>query len=294
METVERQTSDGEVVEHPSSFVFAISHTAHRTSVVPFAGRLGSVGALVGRWDFGAVKARIADLEHVAGVDVRQLGDVEGEPVHRIRIPALNGEPKLRVLITGGVHGKEAAGVAGAMLAIDEILADPTRRQDVEYTVIPVVSPWGYINKKRNNPHNKNINRFFLDGPNVPEEVRIIRDTLNEGHYDLAVDLHAAKSAGSGGFFALHRGGLDLLEPAVARFRKKHPVFTGASKLYTQDSPGIYTSKNKGTLKDYMAERGTIWTYTIESPGKMRYERQVRGHAHMIRCLVDGARRATR
>jgi hypothetical protein len=272
----------------PKAYVFGGSSTEPRATAL--AGRLASTPSIVGKWDLGSVHAAIDRIGRTPGVEVVELGTAEGYPIHRIRIPSI-GEPKLQVLITGGVHGREPAGVAGALYAVDEILSSPWRREGVEYTVIPLVGPWGYDHRKRNNRGDHNLNRFMRPGDDVPDEVKVVRPTLTERRYDVAIDLHSAVVP-QRGFFALHRGGLDVLGPAMERFRTKHPVVTGEAEPYFEDSPGIYTSRNSGTLKDLMVERGTVWSYTIESSLKLAYEAQVRGHGYVVECIVDAARAA--
>ena len=97
------------------------------------------------------------------GRDVETIGLVGGLPVFCIRA----GRPRrLRVLLTGGVHGDEPAGVE-AVLRFFEEDAEPWLAQ-VEFTALPCVNPVGYVRGTRGNGAGADINRSFESG-GVPE-----------------------------------------------------------------------------------------------------------------------------
>lgn len=238
--------------------------------------------------DFPGLLGRLEKLRQ-PGVELRTLGHVDGHPIPWVHLPALVQPPKLRVLVTGGVHGKEGAGPAAALLWLEQVLAEPQLRREVEFTVIPCVCPTGYVNRTRKNGGGVNLNRLFGDGLAVPPEVAVVRGALTERPYDLAIDLHASKSAGREGFFVLHRGAEEPAKAALSQFSKKHPVLDRATELYAQEAPGLYRSQNHGTLKDYLGEHGVPYSYTVESPALLEYEKQVVGLADLIRSLRDAA-----
>lgn len=223
------------------------------------------------------------------GVQLETAGWVDGHPIRWVRLAPLEAPPKLRVLITAGVHGKEAAGPAAALQLLESLQADPLLRRDIEWTVVPVICPTGYLAGTRRNGKGINLNRVCTKSPNAPAEIKIARQILDDGHYDLSIDLHASKSAGDRGFFAIHNGGEDLLALAMPAFLARHEVLDRSTELYERTSPGIFRSKNEGTFKDYLRQRGTERSYTVEAPALAPYEKQVEGLADFVRCVVAAA-----
>ena len=73
------------------------------------------------------------------------------------------GRPRrLRVLLTGGVHGDEPAGVEAVLGFVEEDMS-PWLEQ-VEFTVVPWVNPVGYVRDTRDNGDGADINRSFENG----------------------------------------------------------------------------------------------------------------------------------
>lgn len=232
-----------------------------------------------------------ARLDALEGVGIQQAvaGIVDDHPIRWVRLHALEGAPRLRVLITAGIHGKEAAAPAAALQLLESLTNDPAWRKDVEWTVLPVICPHGFLEGTRRNKRGINLNRKVFDRPGAPAEIKAARKVLDDGHYDLAIDLHASKSAGDRGFFAIHNGGEDLLHEAVTAFTTRYGVLDRSTELYERTGPGVFRSRNEGTVKDYLRRRGTVHSYTVEAPALAPHELQVRGLVDFIRCLTGAA-----
>lgn len=228
-----------------------------------------------------AIDAKIADLakrelDGRSRIEVTRLGAIDHTSLYALHLPAERA-PKLRVLVTGGVHGSEPCGPAAALAFVDHLLAHPELRRDVEVTVVPLVNPYGYKRGLRANGDGLDLNRNVSDDPNAPREIALFREAIAGADFDLAIDLHASGSVGKRGFFAIHDGGAELLHPTMADFSTRHRVVSESTELYAMDAPGVFTSHNPQTLKSYMKERGTKWSYTVEAPAKQPYDYQVRG-----------------
>lgn len=63
-----------------------------------------------------------------------------------------------RVLITGGVHGDEPAGVEAVLQFLEQSVADYVRH--FHFVVIPCVNPSGYEANTRDNGSGEDINRY--------------------------------------------------------------------------------------------------------------------------------------
>lgn len=272
-------------IEAPKRWVLGASRPT-TTGKSPLLALRG--GELLKKRDLAGLFARLDALAG-PGVQLETAGLVDGHPIRWVRLAPLEAPPKLRVLITAGVHGKEAAGPAAALQLLESLLADPLLRRDIEWTVVPVICPTGYLAGTRRNGQGLNLNRVCTSSPNAPAEIKVARKILDDGRYDLSIDLHASKSAGDRGFFAIHNGGEELLAQAMPAFLTRHQVLDHSTELYERTAPGIFRSKNQGTFKDYLRQRGTERSYTVEAPALAPYSKQVDGLADFVRCVVAAA-----
>lgn len=141
------------------------------------------------------------DVERVIAalpnVHVQQLGDVT-HGLHRYPLlcvesdsPADRDKDRIPVLISGGVHGNEPAGVYAAL----EFLRDfaPGLSRHYRFIVLPCVNPSGYEADTLESMSGANLNRCFGCGSAEPE-VRIIETWLAEigVRFRVTFDLHEA------------------------------------------------------------------------------------------------------
>lgn len=236
--------------------------------------------------------AAVKRLGTLPGVSVSRLGDVDGKPIEVVRVASTAPAGQaIKVLITGGVHGNEGVGPAAAVALAELVAKDPALRGKVELTVVPCVNPEGYAGHTRRNENDDvDLNREFIDDGTVPLEVREVQPVLDAGPYALAVDLHASQaedSQGNAGFFAIQSGGdLAALQAAMRRFAASFPVLGETTEKYTKVENGIFTSRNQGTLKEYLYVHGTPRAYTIEAPQHLPYARQVEGMIALVSDLM--------
>ena len=128
---------------------------------------------------------------------VETIGMIGGHPVHLIRA----GHPRrLRLLLTGGVHGDEPAGVEAVLRFVEEDM-DSWLGQ-VEFTAVPCVNPVGYVLDTRENGAGDDINRSF-EGGDVPE-VQLVKRVLEGCRVDAFVDCHEDWEASG---FYMYEGG---------------------------------------------------------------------------------------
>ena len=249
-------------------------------SVPPFA-------KILPAHDLAAYRQRISQLGQRSEVTVNVLGTAHGHAIKAVKLASV-GPKQLSVIITAGVHGNEPCGPGAAMLLIDQLLAQAELRKGLEVTVIPMANPRAYAAKSRRTPENVDLNRVFLADQDIPPEVSIIKDAIAHGAYDLALDLHSGK-ASRNGFWTLHRNAKNLLAPALKRFGTRWTILSGKTKPYTMSHPGVGTSKNRSTLKDFFIERGVKWSVTLEAPGSISYPAQVLGQNDLMHEIIREA-----
>lgn len=124
-------------------------------------------------------RLRQIDLPH------RIVGSVNTNPIYFFQIESLSSNPKL-ILIAGGVHGDEPAGVEAAIKFLErdnsELLAH------FSFVVIPCINPAGYIYDTRENTDNVDINRSFETDEVV--EAAIVKNAIRDMQFTLSIDFH--------------------------------------------------------------------------------------------------------
>eukprot|EP00808_Paulinella_micropora_P016928 g69484.t1 len=257
-----------------------------------------------------AVNHKIDIYRGVPGLQVVDLGEVA--PPKSIRTYPMwaiskkdwgRTRPRLRILITAGVHGDEPEGPSAAFFFLDRLLlardylphpapffspSSPFARQELAITVVPVINPTGYKAGLRYNYDNINLNRTFVAADtSSQQETKLLRPVL-EQPFDLVLDLHASLHAD--GFFVIPSSplfGVAALTEIMARFARRHPVLK-QSDYYDYVAPGVFSSRNRGTFKEAARQRGADWTFTLEAPGmRQTFEERVRGLEFLIHEIIS-------
>jgi Succinylglutamate desuccinylase / Aspartoacylase family len=93
------------------------------------------------------------------------------------------------VLITGGVHGYETSGVQGALRFLQ--VHAQAYAQQVNFLVVPCVSPWAYERIQRWNFDALDPNRSFKAGSTVQESAALMQLVSPlHGQFVMHIDLH--------------------------------------------------------------------------------------------------------
>lgn len=157
----------------------------------PYAARLEAERNL------GDIQRRLEDATvnetHLALDTLGQVkyGDFEA-PIWRVRRSAGN-TPEFRVLLTGGVHGSEPAGVESLVRFVEELAQEPELWPGIAFDIVPLVNPWGWAHDKRCNQQGYDINRDFATFDT--QEGLILRDLLDANRYDMLIEHHEDSSA---------------------------------------------------------------------------------------------------
>lgn len=119
------------------------------------------------------------DLPH------RIIGSVNANPIYFFQIESQSSNPK-QILITGGVHGDEPAGVEAAIKFLARDNSDLLT--EFSFSVIPCVNPDGYIHNTRENEDKVDINRSFETSDVV--EAAIVKEAVRDMQFTLSIDFH--------------------------------------------------------------------------------------------------------
>ena len=141
--------------------------------------------------NYAEITARVKDLD----MPVAVLGTIHDYPIHRIRLESSANVPRY-VLVTGGVHGDEPAGVAATLQFLERDNTELLKQ--FTFVVIPCVNPYGYVHNTRENREGVDINRAFEteDVAEVDIVKKAIAQRITTGmsllqpQFSLAIDFH--------------------------------------------------------------------------------------------------------
>ena len=136
--------------------------------------------------NYAEVTKRLKNLD----VPIEQLGTVHTKenfnlPIYQIHLASSVGTSK-HVLITGGMHGDEPAGVEAVLQFLER--DNTTLLKNFSFLVIPCINPYGYVHNTRETLDGIDINRAF-ETDDVAEVV-IVKKALGKTQFSLTIDFH--------------------------------------------------------------------------------------------------------
>ena len=178
----------------------------------------------------------ITDRLNRLNLPLHLAGTVSDYPIYWVSLESSADAPEY-VLITGGVHGDEPAGVEAVLQFLERDNAELLKR--FAFVVIPCVNPYGYVHDTRTNREDVDINRAFEE--EEVAEVAIVKRVLGQTQFSLAVDFHEDYEANG---FYLYEGKRDeqYIGVALADVAKTiGPVDTDESDKDASDiDEGVY------------------------------------------------------
>lgn len=131
--------------------------------------------------DYSDIVNRLNDLK----LPLDLIGTIHDYPIYQICLESSTNAPK-NILITGGVHGDEPAGVQAVLQFLARDNAELLKW--FSFVVIPCVNPYGYVHDTRENRDGVDINRSFET--EEVSEVAIVKKALGQTQFSLAIDFH--------------------------------------------------------------------------------------------------------
>ncbi len=164
---------------------------------------------------FKAILSRIETFSRSEKIPIEVLGKIYADnknlPILKLE---LNPESKSlkKVLISGGIHGDEPAGVETICEFLENKLYIPFLK-DWNITILPCLNPSGYQRNTRNNHEDKDLNRLFKLSPPETTEVESAQKVL-DSLFDLTLELH--EDCDSDGYYLFQKENL-LSDPPLGR-----------------------------------------------------------------------------
>ncbi len=188
-----------------------------------------------------------------------------------------NPDAAINILIIGGLHGDEPAGV---LAAVELASMDFIKSQCVK--ILPCANPVGYIKDTRENGDNEDINRQFDDGK-IQEEEKVLRDYVAQA--DILITLHEDGTHEGCYLYApmIHQ---DVGRKALHEMAKTLPIEKSSTIFGDPAEEGLVTGmavenhKHSRSIEGYGKKLG-VPSFCLEVPGKAELSAR-------IDALVDG------
>jgi predicted deacylase len=197
--------------------------------------------------------------------------------------------PAATLILTGGIHGDEPAGVEAILRFLEQPTPGWARR--IRFTIFPCMNPYGLDHHQRGNYAGLDINRFYhtSDLPEIAAQKRVLQGR----RFDLHLTLHEDVDALGFYVYELSRRG-----PSIAR-----RILRNISPVIRFDSRGVIERRraNRGLIQRtypprgmkgwpesiYMFAEHTDHTLTTETPGPVEWEKRVVAQLIALRTACE-------
>jgi protein MpaA len=237
--------------------------------------------------DYDDIVRRIEDLQGDF-MHSRVITKVEGYPVYNITLSRDSGLPT--VLLMGGVHGDEPAGVEAVLKLLQRDLDHWL--ETFCFEVIPCFNPHGYVHDNRHNGQDLDLNwAYECDG--IPE-IRALRDLIEGRRFEFVMDFHEDWESPGFYLYELCRGTMSVGPEVVRRVASICPLNTAALIEGQRAENGLVypdlekERKLRGTgtplaLYDFYSDH----LLTSESPTGLALETRVQTHVITMETVME-------
>jgi murein peptide amidase A len=197
------------------------------------------------------------------------------------------GSDPIRLGLFAGLHGDEPEGCAALVSFVCGLAREPHRAAGYELFVYPVVNPTGYAARRRENHHDKDLNREFWHGSAEPE-VRCVELELREKQFDGLITLHA--DDGCEGLYGYSHGHeLDqlLLRPALIAAERVLPRDSRAVIDGFAAREGMIEECFRGVLSPPPEQHPRPFNLIFETPARAPFDHQVLANVAALDAIVD-------
>lgn len=223
----------------------------------------------------------LIELARLRGFKVQNL-ELQGCPDIIVFQRKASSGTAPKVYLSSGIHGDEPAGP----LAVLELLEEDALSGDLDWTLFPLLNPWGVENGKRENQHGIDLNRDY----NVRQsrEIRAHVNWLEQypTPYDLYLSLHEDWETTGFYLYEINTSkhpslALPLLQVAETILPLEKGPEVDGHKL---NRPGLIAHRDEPDEPDgwpeaiYICKRTPLRSYTFETPSSAPLDLRVAIH----------------
>lgn len=205
-------------------------------------------------------------------------------------------EPKYEVLLTGGVHGDEPAGVEIMVQMIETLAENPQKYENIYFDIVPIVNPWGWSHDIRFDQDGRDVNRDFASF--TSQEAVIIREFTTGKKYDLIVDHHECFD-GTGFFmYQLANRSQSISRKVIKAVRDQgYPIEQDVRMITLKTEDGLIDAPmwtlrfvrlvNRLSMTNYFRLNDNDIVYLIETPAGLSWESRLTMHKIALDILLN-------
>jgi len=217
---------------------------------------------------------------------MRTVAHLDELAVLEVTSPALQN--KTGIYISAGIHGDEAAGVAGLLdWAMSKNLAS------IPLVLYPCLNPWGLINNSRFDSKGNDLNRIW-DNQDHPL-VQTVSKKLQSIELCLSLNLHEDYDGQGIYLYEPGRGGrpdplaekiLSSAESIIRRDCRK--TIEGRKVRDGMIRPRVHNLPKEGKPEAvYLYENKGGRNFTLETPSEFAFHDRRTAHKLMIECAIN-------
>ena len=204
-----------------------------------------------------------------------------------------NNNSSKRVLISGGIHGDEPAGVEAICQFIEKRKYQPFLNE-WEFTFLPCINPYGYEYNQRENKDDIDLNRMFkVQHP--PLEVKLSKSTFKSSYFNLTIELH--EDIDSSGYYIFQKSnrpfGMKLGYKILDAASKVIPINSNKIIDDLKSENGlIHKTKEINEMEwwpmaGYSLAMKTDHCFTLETPTKLPIQIRTKAHLSALKNALN-------
>lgn len=234
--------------------------------------------------DYTVLADRIRSLRS-RGWGVREDASVCDFPLFTVERAAADNKNLPLVLLVGGIHGNEPAGVEAALAWME---SSRVERWPVQWLVLPCANPCGWVYDHRAASKKRDLNRNF-SLTTCCKEVKFIRHMLSGRKFLFAMDFHEDSDAPGYYICEIKTQPPFSGEKMIAAVESILPIWD-APKLdgrkavargcvrRSPATPSVLNRRQLWPLEFYLITHHTTHTFCSETPMSFPMEQRVRAH----------------
>lgn len=256
------------------------------------------------------VSSRVERLRRSSGVDV--IGEVGfgslTYPLYRVVLDKQTLNPRMDILISGGVHGDEPAGVYAVLNFLENHAHDYLDR--FRFFAYPCINPSGFERNTLENLDGVNLNRGFKQSPEA-QEVFSVQRSLQQGpkRYLFTVDMHEVDPNYEGEGFTKKDNPRDFYlyefcperklrvgDRVITALEGDTPICKWEHIYGDKNSNGVvwYPEGNENpiyaeltTFEGFLVKNYTGQAFTTETPTSWNLERRIQLHIRALSIALQ-------
>jgi hypothetical protein len=233
----------------------------------------------------------VARWRALRGWRLKQISTIWGYPWFTLTRETDRHAPT--VLLSGGMHGEESAGVEGVTGWLESGRAE---RYPVNWLVFPCINPYGWERNQRRNRQRRDINRQFRQPHNTPEAA-LIHQLVRGRRFLFSMEFHEDVDATGFYLYELRRQPPYLGEKILRAVSRVVPInrdpiidgqhATGHGLIRREAEGNLWRTRRRWPMAYHLFENCTDHILGTESAIHLPLARRAQAHQVALAAALD-------